>query len=630
VVDVARGAPPGRVGADGDLPGLGNGLPARARAWRTWLTVDRVALALLLVPVVVAAVALLVVARPDYFPTADHALTEMQVRDVGRHQVLVGLYSRDTWNHPGPLLFYLLAPIYRLTGSTAVGIDLGALAINTASIVAMALVARRRGGTPLMLCTLLGALLLARTLGAGYLSDAWNNFVVVFPFALLVLLVWSMACGEAWALWAAVGVATFLAQTHVGFVLLAFALLAWGIVTLVAPAAAAPERRREVLRAAAITLPLAALLWLPPLLDVLLNAPSNARKVARWFMAADEGTHTPAEGWRVTTGQFGAKPEWLTTKLPFTWGSAESPFIASAPLPWLLLPVVAAGVVLWRRRKSTAADTADTVDADGWRLTVLLGFLLIVSIVAVDRTVGPAFDYRLRWTWVAPMLAFVLVAWTAWRLVAERWPHAERRVLVPLALASLAVLSVVHVATGARGVTPREPDSAVVAALVPDVVDAVAPTGPDDGQVLVIDPYHAAGYYSRAVVLELERRGFDARVDPVRGVLFGRSRVVDPDEPIRARLIVVQDRGIDVMAENPGMELVAEWESPAVEVTRRNAERRADFLAGLDPEGTGDPGERGGLSQAELLGELNRLDDPVPANDAKADRVAVYLDRSQP
>jgi len=234
--------------------------------------------------------------------------------------------------------------------------------------------------------------------------------------------------------------------------------------------------------------------------------------------------------------------------------------------------------------------------------------------VAVARTVGPAFDYRLRWTWVAPMVAFVLVAWTAWREVARRWPWAERRVLVPLALASLVALSGVHVATGARGVTPREPDSAVVATLLPDLLAAVEP---GEGQVVVHDPYHGAAYYTRAMVLEMERRGIDARVPPERGVLFGERRVVDEDEPIQARLVVVQNSGVDVLAAKPEMELVVEWEWPGLDEAERAAAERDEIVEGLDPEELADP------EIIEALGRLEGLDNP---NDAIADRVAIYLD----
>ena len=45
-------------------------------------------------------------------PTSDHALTELQIRDVGRHAVLVGFYSRATGATPARPLFYVLAPFY--------------------------------------------------------------------------------------------------------------------------------------------------------------------------------------------------------------------------------------------------------------------------------------------------------------------------------------------------------------------------------------------------------------------------------------------------------------------------------------------------------------------------------------
>ncbi|HET6949830.1 MAG TPA: hypothetical protein VFI47_05630, partial [Acidimicrobiales bacterium] len=186
------------------------------------------ALALALLPFAVSAVALVLAVGGRYVPSSDHAMTEMQIRDVGRHDVLVGLYSRADWNHPGPMIFYLLAPFYWLTGGLAIGMNLGALAINGGSVAGMGLIARRRGGTPLMLLTLLGCTLLLRTLGAEFAHDPWNCFITTLPFGLMIFLAWSMWCGEAWALPVGAVVATFLTQTHIGFVVLALPLLAWG------------------------------------------------------------------------------------------------------------------------------------------------------------------------------------------------------------------------------------------------------------------------------------------------------------------------------------------------------------------------------------------------------------------
>lgn len=59
--------------------------------------------------------------------------------------------------HPGPLMFYVLAPFYWLTGQSSIDINLGALVINGGSIVGMALIARRRGGVPPMLFVLIAS-----------------------------------------------------------------------------------------------------------------------------------------------------------------------------------------------------------------------------------------------------------------------------------------------------------------------------------------------------------------------------------------------------------------------------------------------------------------------------------------
>ena len=183
-------------------------------------TVGRLALGLTLVPFVVGVLALFFAVGNQYHPWSDHALIELQTRSVGHDEVLVGLYSRGTWNHPGPALFYVLAPFYWLTGGMSVSISIGALVINGASVAGMALVARRLGGTPLMLVTLLANALLMRALSGEFLQDPWNCFVTTLPFGLLVFLSWAMWRGEFWALPVGAGVFTFLAQTHVGFVAL--------------------------------------------------------------------------------------------------------------------------------------------------------------------------------------------------------------------------------------------------------------------------------------------------------------------------------------------------------------------------------------------------------------------------
>ena len=603
---VPSDASPGNEGSDdvrehqaeGRAPAGASGDDARDRR------LFRAALVLSLLPLAVSAVALVVGVGGGYKPSSDHALTELQVRDIGRHPVLVGLYSRGTWSHPGPLLFYVLAPFYWLTGGAAIGMNLGALAVNGGAVAGMAAVARRRGGATLAVCVLLACGLFLRTTGGGFGHDPWNCFVTTLPFGAMVLLAWAMACGDAWALPVGAAVASFLAQAHVGFVALALPLLAWGAAWLVVPAAvgawrdrrgARPERtdgreeRRRVWRATALAAGILAVLWLPPLIDVLVNAPSNAREIVEWFTSGDEDAHTLAEGWRVVTAQLAIGPEWIAGKRPFLFGSGESPYLATAPLPVLLVPAVAAAVALWRWAGAT-----------GRRLVLTLALTLVLSIVAVARTVGLAFDYRLRWTWVPAMLIVATTAWVGWRALdgsGRRRLEQAGRALVVAAVAGLGVLSAVNAVAAVRAGTPQGADSDIQARLLDGALGTL-PEG--DGQVVVSDVFHNGAWYARGLVLQLERRGVDARVPRHNEPLFAEHRVVDPDRPVRAHFVVAINRGIADLAANPDVELVTEWTA----VGRERTDEIDAELARLDADHRA--GRIGAWEHVEAGGHLER------------------------
>ncbi len=193
--------------------------------WLFWLAV-----ALVLLPLVASAVHVL--GEGNFHNLGDTAGIEMRTRDVGHHVVLLGLWSRSDWNHPGPALFYLLALPYRLAGSNPSGSQLGALLINGAAVLGMAVVARRRGGLALSVFTLLGCGILLHALKPAFWGDVWNPFMPVLPFGVLVLLCWSIACDDVWALPIAAGVASFCIQTHVGYAPLALPLFGGAVLVL--------------------------------------------------------------------------------------------------------------------------------------------------------------------------------------------------------------------------------------------------------------------------------------------------------------------------------------------------------------------------------------------------------------
>jgi hypothetical protein len=206
---------------------------------------------------------------------------------------------------------------------------------------------------------------------------------------------------------------------------------------------------------------------------------------------------------------------------------------------------------------------------------------MVLGIVAMVRTLGPLLDYRLRWTWMPALVAFVLVTWTAWQLTVRRWPGAECAVLVPAAIAVLVVVTGINIVTAGTAGTPWRADSEIMRKLTPPVVDAIEPAR---GQVVLSDIYSHASWYTRGLVLQLERAGVDARVPADLAQVVGRNRVYDKDKPIQASLVVVMDAGVSDLLNDPNFRLVARWqparESPLAKAFRRRHEIEGAFKAG--------------------------------------------------
>lgn len=562
-------------------------------------------LCLVVLPMVVSAGLLVFDLGESYRPVADYALIEMQVRDVGREPVLTGLYSRSDWSHPGPAQFFVLAPFYWLTGGASFGLYLGALVVNAGALVGMVLVARRRGGTPLMLITLLAGSLLVRTLGADFVRDPWNCFMTVLPFGLAVFLAWSLTAGEIWALPMAVGVTSYVAQAHVGYLVLAVPLLAFGMLWLGIRVfrSGDAEQRTRLKHASLVAVAVGAVLWLPPLVDLVRNAPSNAGNLTEYFRTTEDEAHTLVDGWNVLSVQFSTLPEWLTWHRTPTSFSGEPPSLYSPQVPWLLALVAAAGAVLVKRRPDT-----------GRQLVATFAVVVGLGILAIARTVGLAFDYRLRWTWIPGMVAFVLVAWGAWSFISNRWDRAGQ-VLGPLTIAVVAVVTGLNVASAVRADVPYEVDGEVLAQLMPEVLEAVEGT---DGEVLVTDSL-AGSWYARGVVLELERQGFEARVPAERKELFGDSRVVSEATP-QARVHVGVNEELELFGDDPDLRLLSEWRSVSDaeldELDARIAELDADLEAGRLDE----------AEHAVTTAEARRA--VLSRSGAFAYAAAVYLDTS--
>ena len=197
-------------------------------------------------------------------------------------------------------------------------------------------------------------------------------------------------------------------------------------------------------------------------------------------------------------------------------------------------------------------------------------------MAAGARTVGPAFDYRLRWTWMVATLVVAAAAWAGVRVAAARSATAGRALVAALA-ATLVALTGVNVVTAATAGTPQEGDSAVLEELLPPVLDEVAGV---QGPVAVTDSYATGAWYARSVVLQLERRGVDARVPQDQEQLFGPRRVLDGEAEVT--LVVAMNRYVEQLEADPSLRLVAEWSgvpTEDLEAAARERRRLDDDLA---------------------------------------------------
>jgi len=342
-------------------------------------------MALLAAPLLV--VAGIVVTR-SWFPTSDWALIEARTRDVGTSATpLLGPFSRYGWNHPGPAMFWLLAPFYRLAGQQASGLMAGAAVMNAVVLAAGAGVARRVGGRSLLLVFGVAAAVFIHA-AAHLLIDPWNPYIALAPFAVLILATWGLATGVWWMAPVVVAMGSFTLQSHVGYGLLVPPLVVWA---LVVGALRLRDRwehdRRQVATALVASVGVGLAMWLAPLGQQLASNPGNMTEIVSYFTSP--GDELPA-GWRVagdavsrSLAPFGP---WLGFEEPIDPATLQ---VAATSVLWALPVLVLLGlttVAAVRRRDRVAIVGAGT-----------LAVAMVMGVVAVSRISGVAYFYIVRW-----------------------------------------------------------------------------------------------------------------------------------------------------------------------------------------------------------------------------------------
>ena len=303
----------------------------------------------------VAAVALLpflalIVTRAgsDYVPAQDIALIHLRVRDVFSSATpLVGAYSRFGWSHPGPFMFWAIAPFSKLFSDAPWATMVGAVLLQAAAVVWATVLAWRIGRLWFTVGTLAAIALAYSATGTEFFLEAWNPHVA-FPFlAVFVLQLWLIAEGDRWQVLGGVVAASILVQTHVGYLPLvaagALAVAVYAVIDRRLGGAFRPRWPRVMLWSAGTLF----IVWLPPIVEALTDQPGNFVRMARYAFRGDGTPVGIVEGAQIIA------TEWA---IPFPWlggNDAPSAFNLSAEpssLWWLLIPVglVAVAVVVAR------------------------------------------------------------------------------------------------------------------------------------------------------------------------------------------------------------------------------------------------------------------------------------------
>jgi hypothetical protein len=152
-------------------------------------------------------------------PHPDIEVLEIHILHAAHGTQFLGPYSRFGWNHPGPAYFYTLLPLYKLSEQRTVGLYLGAVLINLTATLAIMVFAYRTGDpylswwTTILLAVYMGYLYSA----PGPIADPWNPYVTILPFGLVVFLCTALSIGRIEVLPLVVAAASFVVQTHIGY-----------------------------------------------------------------------------------------------------------------------------------------------------------------------------------------------------------------------------------------------------------------------------------------------------------------------------------------------------------------------------------------------------------------------------
>jgi hypothetical protein len=525
---------------------------ARTRDIRSW-SVPLGLTALLAVPLLIA---LVVLRHPRWYPLGDLAQTEMRVRAVAsRHPPLIGLPGRlgqfgNQGSHPGPMSFWLLWPFYQLFGGQSWALEAASVSLHVIAMATALWIAFRRGGTRLVLGVALVLAVLTRAYGGAFLTQAWNPYLPLMAWIVVVLALWSVLVDDLVLLPVAVVAASFCMQTHLPYLGLSGGLV--GLTAMFVLVRAYVRRIddtgavRRALTWTAIAVAVGIVVWIPPVIDELTRSPGNLTVVWRELTRTNP-TEPPLGGAKGVSWLLAVLNPWRLAGRAVLTTSANASIV---PGLVVLLAWIAAVAVTVRERRSSLL-----------RYHAVVGAALVLAAFSLSRVHGYPWYYLALWGWGISGLMLLGIVWTG-AMAAGRRVRAPRPRSASVAVNSVLLVAIVAVVAlfSSEAVSTEVPVarySNTLSKVAPPLVRALdrgsVPGGGHSGRYLVtwVDPI-SIGTQGYGLLDELDRRGFR-----VGALSVNRGGVPDYQilEPTKASAVVHLSVGpdIDVWDRKPGV-----------------------------------------------------------------------------
>ena len=494
------------------------------------------AVAVTAIPIVVA------VARAignRWIPLGDQALLQVRAHDVftADHPLLgtassAALNGSDVvpLNHPGPLMFDLLALPVRVFGDAGVAIGVGAVNL-AAAVIGIVFAARRSGRAGIAIAALAFACL-GWAAGSESLFDPYNPTAAMLPCLACLFVAWSVIDLDGWAVPWLLGVATFAVQLNNSYLLFLTPLVvaACGIL-----AVRVRRRRREGMRAMAITtVAVLVVLWSQPLVEQLLHGRDG--NMSRMLRAVGVLRNHPGPqlGTQIAASTLALPPWWGRSRFDGIRLLSSVPHVALATGSLVIvLALCAVGCrMAWRHGKLDAAaalSTAGIATSIGW----------VAAIRSpMSSFFGVSSDY-VRWLWPVSVFVWFAVGLALWRFVAARvLSFVDRRTLRVVAALAITVVCVANVPRHLSLETQRALDR-----LRPTAIELIDEASDNiDVSTVLFRPPPNYDVFGVPLLARLQRRGIEFLVDdPVLVRQFGERRRYEGQDVAELRVVTAMD-----------------------------------------------------------------------------------------